>query len=98
MADHRQSEWFPKEGYGWFLAFMTVLVLPSPIAYFYYKDTRKINGNDASQPIDSEVLEENPLSKSSDQLLSDQSTTYDVERSELRDIPPSRIKLAKMRR
>ena len=75
------------------MAFMTVLVLPSPMVYFYYKDTRRINGNDVSQPIDSEeVFEENPLSKPV------QSNTYDVEGSELRDIPPSRVKVAKMQR
>ena len=54
-------------GYGWFLALVTVLVLPSPILYFYYKDTRSL-------PAESdEGFQENPLSQSG------QSNTYDVE-------------------
>jgi hypothetical protein len=81
---------------GWFLAFMAAIVLPSPIVYFYYKDTHSVTGTrwtNASTAAESdEGFQENPLSESG------QSNIYDVEGSELLNVPPARAKLAKIQR
>ena len=84
MADHRRDEWFPKEGYGWFLAFMTIIVLPSPTVYFYYKESTSRSAKS------DEDFEENPLSQPSQ--------SFDVEGSEVPNAPAARLKLAKMQR
>jgi hypothetical protein len=80
---------------GWFLAFVSAVVLPSPTLYFYYKDTRSDTGTrltGTSTAAESDGFEENPLSKPG------QSDVYDVESSELLNVPPTRTKLAKMQR
>ena len=80
---------------GWFLAFVSAVVLPSPTLYFYYKDTRSDTGSrltGTSTAAESDGFEENPLSKPG------QSDVYDVEGSELLNVPPARAKLAKMQR
>ena len=90
---------------GWFLAFVSTIVLPSPIVYFYYKDTHSVTGtrwtNASSSSTaategsdDNPIRMENPLSFGE----SDQADVYDIEGSELTNVPPSRIKLAKLQR
>ena len=90
---------------GWFLAFVSTIVLPSPIVYFYYKDTHSVTGtrwtNASSSSTaaaegsdDNPIRMENPLSFGE----SDQADAYDIEGSELTNVPPSRIKLAKLQR
>ena len=81
-----RDEWFPQEGYVWFICFLSIVVLPSPTVYFYYKEQRVTNGTDDS-------FEENPLSTESGQ-----SDVYDVEGSGSSDAPPARVKLARMQR
>lgn len=81
---------------------MSVVVLPSPIVYFYYKDTHSATGTrwtNASSTAaegtdDNPIRMENPLSFGE----SDQADVYDIEGSELTNVPPSRIKLAKLQR
>ena len=81
---------------GWFLAFLVAIVLPSPIVYFYYKDTHSATGTrwtNASTAVESdEGFQDNPLAEPG------QSDVYDVEGSELPNVPPARAKLAKMQR
>jgi hypothetical protein len=71
-------------------------VLPSPIVYFYYKDTHSVTGTrwtNASTAVESdEGFQDNPLAEPG------QSDVYDVEGSELPNVPPARAKLAKMQR
>jgi hypothetical protein len=81
---------------------VSVVVLPSPIVYFYYKDTHSATGTrwtNASSTAaegtdDNPIRMENPLSFGE----SDQADVYDIEGSELTNVPPSRIKLAKLQR
>jgi hypothetical protein len=81
---------------------VSVVVLPSPIVYFYYKDTHSATGTrwtNASSTAaegtdDNPIRMENPLSFGE----SDQADVYDIEGSELANVPPSRIKLAKLQR
>jgi hypothetical protein len=80
---------------GWFLAFVSAVVLPSPTLYFYYKDTRSDTGTrltGTSTAAESDGFEENPLSTPG------QSDVYDVEGSELPNVQPAQVKLAKMQR
>ena len=81
-----RDEWFPQEGYGWFICFLCIFVLPSPTVYFYYKEQRVTNGTDDS-------FEENPLSTESDQ-----SDVFDAGDPSTAIAPPARAKLAKMQR
>merc|ERR1712072_985811 len=54
--DDWDAEWFPKEGYGWFIVFIFAIVLPSPTFFFYFRD------KDApSQAEGGDDFEENPL-------------------------------------
>lgn len=50
------SEWFPKEGYGWFIVFLFAIVLPSPSIIFYFRDKE-----DYQTRIDDGAIIENPL-------------------------------------
>jgi TolA-binding protein len=64
-----REEWFPREGYGWFICFLSVVVLPSPTVYFYYKEshsvtgTRWTNASTTKNPVeaDDRFGQENPL-------------------------------------
>eukprot|EP01045_Picozoa_sp_COSAG04_P027625 COSAG04_NODE_4082_length_2316_cov_41.215607_3_plen_383_part_01 len=85
--DDWDAEWFPKEGYGWFLVFLFVIVLPSPTLYFYHKDT---SGSTAEAKL-GDGFEENPLA-----IEMAQSTTASGEDSG--GDKPARAKLAKMQR
>jgi hypothetical protein len=82
---------------GWFLAIVSVVVLPSPTVYFYYKDTHSVTGTrwtNASTTVGSnDGFEENPLA-----TASGQSDVYDIEGSEPPNAPPAQVKLAKMQR
>jgi hypothetical protein len=64
--------------------------------YFYYKDTHSVTGTrwtNASTAAESdEGFQDNPLAEPG------QSDAYDVEGSELLNVPPARAKLAKMQR
>ena len=85
-----QDEGIPKVGYGYFIVFISVVVLPSPTDYFYYKDKRAAAAVDG--PDDS--FEQNPLAK-----VSGQSDVFDVEASDPPTVAkPARAKLAKMQR
>ena len=42
-ADAWDAEWFPKEGYGWFIVFLFAIVLPSPTVYFYCRDKDELS-------------------------------------------------------
>ena len=35
-----ESEWFPKDGYGFFLCFMYAIVIPAPTIYFFFKERK----------------------------------------------------------
>merc|ERR1712096_461056 len=61
--DDWDAEWFPKEGYGWFLVFIFAIVLPSPTFYFYFKDKAKRTGPRKEEEFFSEELQDNPLAK-----------------------------------
>ena len=82
---------------GWFLAFVSVVVLPSPTVYFYYKDTHSVTGTrwtNASTTVGStDGFEENPLA-----TASGQSDVYDIEGSEPPNASLAQVKLAKMQR
>jgi myosin heavy subunit len=88
---------------GWFLAFVSTIVLPSPIVYFYYKDTHSVTGTrwtNASSSTAAEGSDDNPIRMENPLSFgeSDQADVYDIEGSELANVPPSRIKLAKLQR
>ena len=82
---------------GWFLAIVSVVVLPLPTVYFYYKDTHSVTGtqgSNASTTVGStDDFEENPLATESGQ-----SDDYDIEGSEPPNAAPTQIRLAKMQR
>jgi hypothetical protein len=79
-------------------------VLPSPIVYFYYKDTHSVTGtrwtNASSSSTAAEGSDDNPIRMENPLSFgeSDQADAYDIEGSELSNVPPSRIKLAKLQR
>jgi hypothetical protein len=89
------NEWFPKEGYGYFLAFIYVVLLPLPSVYYFVLGVR---GSTAKQPWEQDVQGtfQNPLSPD----------TYDMdsrkavdERGARTTLPAfSHAKLAKMSR
>ena len=56
-------EWFPVSGYGVFICFMYLVVLPAPIVYFYRKETRseQETGKNAGTAVE-EMRFANPLS------------------------------------
>ena len=57
-VDDWRAEWFPKQGYGWFIVFIFAIVLPSPTVYFYRKDAgAKAFGSELGDG----GFEENPL-------------------------------------
>eukprot|EP01045_Picozoa_sp_COSAG04_P003951 COSAG04_NODE_167_length_21718_cov_556.193293_4_plen_352_part_00 len=63
--DDWRAEWLPKEGYGWFLVFLFVVVLPSPTV-IYFQRGGKSRSNDASFVASGNVFEsENPLAADS---------------------------------
>eukprot|EP01045_Picozoa_sp_COSAG04_P009418 COSAG04_NODE_543_length_12846_cov_7.281556_3_plen_1215_part_00 len=84
------AEWFPKEGYGWFIVFLFAIVLPSPTVYFYRKDA-----GGSSQAESSDGFEENPLAIEVD--LSSASTEL-AAKEDTSEAQPARAKLAKMQR
>ena len=93
-----REEWFPREGYGWFICFLSVVVLPSPTVYYYYKETHSATGtrwtNASTTAAESDDnFQENPLS-----MDSGPSDAYDIEGRELPNAPPALAKLAKMQR
>jgi hypothetical protein len=69
-----ENEIFPRAGYGWFLVFLYVVVLPSPIAYYYLKDRRANKADSDKDPEFSDhgadngadIFYENPLGDSPD--------------------------------
>eukprot|EP01045_Picozoa_sp_COSAG04_P038160 COSAG04_NODE_10093_length_805_cov_0.798867_1_plen_268_part_11 len=82
-----EAEWFPKEGYGWFLVFLFAIVLPSPTVYFYRKDKVKSAESGAGDD-----FEENPLAIEVD------TTQSTVDAGDGESGQPARAKLAKMQR
>ena len=65
--DDWSDEWFPKEGYGWFLVLIFAIVLPSPIVFFFVKDKDSALYDDSTSVSESD----NPLavgSKSTKEL------------------------------
>jgi hypothetical protein len=93
-----REEWFPREGYGWFICFLSVVVLPSPTVYYYYKETHSATGTRWTSASSTAAgaddnFQENPLS-----MDSGPSDAYDIEGRELPNAPPAQVKLAKMQR
>ena len=89
--DAWDAEWFPKEGYGWFIVFIFAIVLPSPTVYFYRKDAgAKASGSELG-----EGFEENPLAIEMGQSATEDG---DGDSGELAVAKPARAKLAKMQR
>eukprot|EP01046_Picozoa_sp_COSAG06_P055141 COSAG06_NODE_10037_length_1763_cov_13.783053_3_plen_266_part_00 len=72
--------------------------------YFYYKDTHSVTGtrwtNASSSSTATEGSDDNPIRMENPLSFgeSDQADVYDIEGSELTNVPPSRIKLAKLQR
>eukprot|EP01045_Picozoa_sp_COSAG04_P013493 COSAG04_NODE_960_length_9157_cov_6.389269_6_plen_765_part_00 len=64
--DDWDAEWFPKEGYGWFLVFIFAIVLPSPTVYFFFKDKGKRSDaprKEVDPGAGEEEFQDNPLAK-----------------------------------
>jgi uncharacterized protein YfcZ (UPF0381/DUF406 family) len=77
---------------------VSVVVLPAPTVYFYYKDTHSATGTrwtnaSTTAAKSDDNFQENPLS-----MNSGQSDAYDVEGRELPNALPAQAKLAKMQR
>eukprot|EP01045_Picozoa_sp_COSAG04_P002616 COSAG04_NODE_97_length_26459_cov_6.507246_4_plen_1426_part_00 len=88
--DTWDAEWFPKEGYGWFIVFLFAIVLPSPTVYFYCRDK---DGPSSGAEL-GEGFEENPLA-----IELGQADVEDKEGdAETQQAQPARAKLAKMQR
>eukprot|EP01045_Picozoa_sp_COSAG04_P010945 COSAG04_NODE_689_length_11142_cov_6.664041_4_plen_1132_part_00 len=83
-----EAEWFPKEGYGWFIVFLFAIVLPSPTVYFYCRDKGKPTASGGEL---GEGFETNPLAI---ELGDDGDSAEPQEPS----AQPARAKLAKMQR
>ena len=93
--DHENAwagEWFPREGYGWFICFLSVVVLPSPTVYFYYKEshsvtgTRWTNASSTKNPVeaDDSFSQENPLAMDvAIEVDSDPSDTTQLSRTQV---------------
>eukprot|EP01045_Picozoa_sp_COSAG04_P012707 COSAG04_NODE_866_length_9767_cov_2.846400_1_plen_2137_part_00 len=43
------EEWFPKEGYGYLIVFLYVVLLPSPSVYYYFADKRNGKAGEESE-------------------------------------------------
>ncbi len=52
------QEWFPRSGYGYFIAFFYVVLLPAPSVYYYFKD-RESQGSTVAAAAEGEF--DNPL-------------------------------------
>eukprot|EP01048_Picozoa_sp_COSAG05_P003988 COSAG05_NODE_198_length_14502_cov_41.134416_7_plen_488_part_00 len=74
--DAFKNEWMPKDGYGWFIFFLYVILLPSPSVYFYCKDRRAQGQNKEDELV---VKERNPMSVNDVQVpeLADAEPTSD---------------------
>eukprot|EP01045_Picozoa_sp_COSAG04_P025490 COSAG04_NODE_3353_length_2891_cov_2.148108_4_plen_357_part_01 len=90
-GDAWDAEWFPKEGYGWFIVFIFAIVLPSPTVYFYRKDTGAQGLSDMES---GDGFEENPLAIEVDRTAA----ANEDDSSEPTVAQPARAKLAKMQR
>merc|ERR1712072_772263 len=88
--DTWDAEWFPKDGYGWFIVFLFAIVLPAPTVYFYCRDDDTAATSDGKL---GEGFEENPLAIE----LGDDSAATD-DKDEDQTAQPGRAKLAKMQR
>ena len=56
-----ESEIFPREGYGFFIVFMYMFVLPAPTVYYFFKDSSKKQEDDADGPSEDSMGFNNPL-------------------------------------
>eukprot|EP01045_Picozoa_sp_COSAG04_P000517 COSAG04_NODE_12_length_42844_cov_6.769213_21_plen_1150_part_00 len=84
------AEWFPKQGYGWFIVFLFAVLLPSPTFYFYCRDKDKLiaSGSEVG-----EGFETNPLA-----IELGESAEDDKDSAYQPTAQPARAKLAKMQR
>jgi hypothetical protein len=66
------NEWFPQAGYGYFIVFLYVVVLPSPSIYFYFKHR---NDGDVKDDSAASISEEftNPIGNAADSNVFDDS-------------------------
>lgn len=89
------SERFPVEGYGWFICFLYLIVLPAPIVYYYRKEMQAEQQSSTSMKGGAQANFSNPLS--GDAFDSDS-----VDEPYFGDIPngtnTSRVAIAKLQR
>eukprot|EP01045_Picozoa_sp_COSAG04_P002347 COSAG04_NODE_85_length_27560_cov_8.621245_6_plen_838_part_00 len=91
--DDWSEEWFPKEGYGWFLVLVFAIVLPSPIMFFFVKGKGKASDRppkEVDPGAGREEFQDNPLavgSSSTEEIAVDvKSSAADIEDLTLKQV------------